>query len=365
MRRVSLIAVAAMVVGAAPAAKQASPPPIANYWMDVSTTSGLGAGMAGATRGGGRPSMEQIMGMMSGRSSVSHMLDLRLASRTKPAAPPEADHWIPPGLQMGERLPLVTPVRQASEPGKIPEGYQPRGRMLIYAGCGEHAAAPVVIDLAKMAKGQVPPEMMAMGRMQAHVRSGPTSAPGFGEWPNPGDRRTVPPGGSLVGAHQVKANYAPTIAFSLGQSQDFMAPLGLVEAGTLPSGASRLRWNLVPNATGYALAMFGGSGRGDMIMWTSGKSSAFPTLDYLAPAEVKRQIAAGAVLPPSTSECLIPAEVVAAVPAGMVMAIGYGPEVNFAENPKNPKWTAKVRFKTTASLMRGLGGMMGPGYSPQ
>jgi hypothetical protein len=49
----------------------------------------------------------------------------------------------------------------------------------------------------------------------------------------------------------------------------------------------------------------------------------------------------------------------------MVMMIGYGPEVNFAEKPKAPKWTAKVRFKTTASVMRGMGGMMGSGYGAE
>ena len=58
---------------------------------------------------------------------------------------------------------------------------------------------------------------------------------------------------------------------------------------------------------------------------------------------------------------MLPAEVAAASPAGMVMMIGYGPEAYFAEKPKAPKWTAKVRFKTTASVMRGMGGMMGGG----
>jgi hypothetical protein len=82
-------------------------------------------------------------------------------------------------------------------------------------------------------------------------------------------------------------------------------------------------------------------------------------MDYLSPAEVKRLIPAGAVLPPATSECLLPAEVAAAVPVGMVMMVGYGPEANFAEKPKAPKWTTKVRYKTTASLMRGISGMMG------
>ena len=86
-----------------------------------------------------------------------------------------------------------------------------------------------------------------------------------------------------------------------------------------------------------------------------------PHLDYLTPAEAKRQVAAGNALAPSTSECLLPAEVAAAVPMGMVTMIGYGPEANFAENPKAPKWTAKVRYKTTASLMRGMAGMMGGG----
>jgi len=100
------------------------------------------------------------------------------------------------------------------------------------------------------------------------------------------------------------------------------------------------------------------------VMWSSSKSAATtPMLDYLSPAEVKRLIGTGNVLPPTASECTIPAEVVSASPTGMVMAIGYGPEAHFAEAPKAPKWVAKARFKTTASLMLGMpemGGMQGP-----
>ena len=107
--------------------------------------------------------------------------------------------------------------------------------------------------------------------------------------------------------------------------------------------------------------MFGSNGGGDVIMWSSAKIASMAAMDYLAPAEVKRLIAAGAVLPPSASECVLPAEVAAASPAGMVMMIGYGPEANFAEKPKAPKWTTKVRYKTTASVMRGMGAMMGGG----
>ena len=62
---------------------------------------------------------------------------------------------------------------------------------------------------------------------------------------------------------------------------------------------------------------------------------------------------------PSTTQCLIPAEVARAVPMGMVMSVAYGPEVHFAEAPKNPKWAVTVRYKSNGSLMRGMAGMMG------
>jgi hypothetical protein len=360
MRLFSVLAtgVGAAGLGAmAYAAPAKDPPPIASYWMDVTTQSGLGAGMTS----GGRPDMSQVMQMMSGGgSSVGHTIDLRLASRTKPAAAPEADHWIPAGLQMGASLPLLTPVREpATAPTGMPTNWQqPKGRMLIYWGCGEHVSAgqPTVIDFAKMAPGKVPPGLAAMASA-ARVVSGPNSAPGFGRWPNDKDSRAVPAAGSLIGAHKVQANYAPPINFSL--NQDFMPGLGLREAGALPSGASRLMWQPAPQATGYALAMFGSNQNGDVIMWSSSKSASMVTLDYLAPSEVKRLVAASAVLPPSTSECVLPAEVATASPTGMVTMIGYGPEANFAEAPKAPKWVTKVRYKTTASLMRGMGGMMG------
>ena len=130
----------------------------------------------------------------------------------------------------------------------------------------------------------------------------------------------------------------------------------------MPSGASRLTWRAAQQATGYALTMYGSAENGDVIVWTSSsKAATAANLDYLPPAEVKRLVAAGTVLPPTANQCLLPAEVAAASPSGMIMMIGYGPEVHFAEAPKAPKWTAKVRYKTTASLMRGMGAMMGGG----
>ena len=364
MNRLAFLASAVVLVGAAPAKQAASPPPpIASYWMDVATQSGMGSGMAG----GGRPSPSQIMTMMNGGGGeATHTLDLRLASKDKAAAAPQADHLIPPGLQMGASLPLITPIREESprETSAMPAQFQrPKGRMLIYWGCGEHVTAgqPTVIDFSKIEPGKMPPGMASLANM-AHIQSGPMGAPGFGRWPNDKDRRPVPTGGSLVGPHKIEANYAPPIAFSLGAGQDFMPALGLRDAGPLPSGASRLAWQPAASATGYALALFGTGGNGDVVMWSSAKSAQMPAMDYLAPGEVRRLVTAGSVLPPSASECVLPAEVAAASPMGMLMMIGYGPEADFTDNPKLPKWTTKVRYKTTASIMRGMGGMMG-GYA--
>lgn len=357
-------ALAVLATAAISAVPAKDPPPIANYWMDVATTSGFGAGMAG-----GRPNMSQIMGMMSGRgSSVMHTLDLKLASKQKAAAP-EAQHFIPAGLRMGASLPLLSPVIEKTTPtprGETPGTWQkPKGRMLIYWGCGERASAgqPTVIDFAKMAAGQMPKGMESLARMgQMMGRSAtPPSAgnsAGYGEWPNKTDSRPVPAQGSLVGAHRIEANYSPPIAFTVAAGQDFMPGLGLREAGTLPSGAQTLAWQAAPQATGYALSMFGSGQNGDIIIWTSAKSAATtPNFDYLSPAEVKKQVAAGAVLAPNVTQCVLPAEVASASPTGMVMGIGYGPEVFFAEAPKAPKWTTRLRYKSTANLMRGMGNM--------
>lgn len=347
---------AAAVAASAAPDKAASTPPIATYWIDANTQSGMG-GMAA----GGQPDMAQVMAMMQGGPpSYSHSLRLRLASKTPAPAAPSAEHLIPPALRMGPSLPLVTPGKAPLEniAGEI------KGKMLVYWGCGDHVNTdqPLVVNLADLASGKVPESIKraasAMGRTR-HSYGGPTSAPGFGEWPNTRDGRTVPTGASLVGPHKIQGNYSPTIDFKLAQGQDFMAPMTLAEGGDAPSGASLVRWNAVPGATGYALALFGANDSGETIMWSSTNTAGFANLDYLTPADAKKAVAAGDALSPQTTQCLIPAEVARAIPMGMVMSVAYGPEVHFAEAPKNPKWAVTVRFKSNGSLMRGMAGMMG------
>ena len=366
MTRISLLLGATVMMGAAP--PKASPP-VANYWMDVATAGGMGAGMMG---GGSRPNMAQIMGMMNGGGGgAQHLLNLYLASRDK-AASPQASHLIPPGMQMGASLPLIAPPasKPVQETTGMPEHFQrPKGRMIIYWGCGEHVGAgqPAIVDFSKLAAGQMPPGFSAMmSAVHAAQPPRPGQSAGFGEWPNDRDSRPVPAAASLIGPHRVEGNYAPPIAFSLGQGQDFMPALGLREAGALPSGANRLTWTPAAQATGYGLSMFGSSGGGDVVIWSSAnKPSAFPNMDYLSPAQVSPLVASGAVLAPTTNQCTIPAEVVKASPAGMVMMIGYGPEAWFQDKPRAPTWTVRARYKTSASMMLGMGNMSGDSGADQ
>ena len=60
-------------------------------------------------------------------------------------------------------------------------------------------------------------------------------------------------------------------------------------------------------------------------------------MDYLPPSEVRRLITSKAVLPPTTTQCIVPSEVVKAVPIGMYMMIAYGDELNVANPPSRRK----------------------------
>jgi hypothetical protein len=122
----------------------------ATYWMSAETTSGLAA-MAGA--GGQPPSRGAMMSaMLGGRGpggnnpGYIHNLQLDLGSPRRPTSAPQADHFIPAGLNAGPSLPLVSPEPATPRPRTPPVGPTSgdggaNGRILIYWGCGEHVRA--------------------------------------------------------------------------------------------------------------------------------------------------------------------------------------------------------------------------------
>lgn len=350
-----VLAVALLVLPATAFAQQK--PPIAQYWMNVETSSGMSmAGMAG----GGMAGM--MAGMMGGggQQQSGRKLSLHLGSQ-RPADAPSAAHDIPAGMSMGPSLPLLAlrSERQPTERTDRPENMErPKGRMLIYWGCGEatRAGQPVVIDFAR--GGQMP--NMA-GRNV--VSGGPVSNRTNGLWPNQQDSKAVPDSASLIGEHTIRGNYTPDIRFALGAGQDFMDRVEL-NTSARGAGAVSVRWNAPSTATGYFATAMGGDGS-DMVMWSSSDVQEIGggLMDYIAPGEVARLIREKVLMPAQTSECTVPAEV--SKRAQMFNFIAYGPEANFGfpPRPQDPQWYAKVRFKSTASTFLGETG--GSGGRPQ
>jgi hypothetical protein len=406
-RTTAVIGAAALAAGSAGAAAPAKPAakpqaaavkqvvtgPVATYWMSAQTTSGFGAGMMGGGGPGGpgggrggRPSMGAMMGMMmggGGGGGAQHTLILQLGSSRKAPGEPQAEHLPPQNLGAGASLPLVTPRAQPSqrteETPSMPREYQkPKGRMLIFWGCGDRARPnqPVVIDFAQMADGKMPAGLEALSRglgvtpMQPPSPSRNTT---YGEWPNERTRTTVPGQGSLVGDHTVRGNYSPDIHFALSPNQDFLAPLQLTTNAVGPMGSGQLGWNPVAGAGGYLATAIGGGGDDQtVVLWTSSEiqASAFSLPDYLSNSDLARLVANRALLTPQTTSCAVPKEVVQAAPHAMVQLVAYGQETNlsYPARPADPRvpwnieWTVKVRYKSQTGGLLGMampGGMAG------
>jgi hypothetical protein len=374
---VAVTTIAAAVVAAiAPAAlaQQKVNPPVATYWMSIDTASGMPMGGAG----GGGPSMMDIGRMMlgggAGGGGANRSMRLELGSQRSAGGTPAAAHEIPAGLNMGASLPLETPQRaprpEPREDG-MPENFEkPRGRMLIFWGCGEQAGSgqPYVVDFARLAQGQVPQGLFSR---RVNVQRGPSQARSktYGDWPNQRDSTRVSADGSLRGEHTVKGNYSPDIRFSLTDKYDFMEPVNLSTRKSA-GGGMNVSWNSVANAQGYfATAMGSGKGGEDVVIWSSSNTREFgeSLMTWLPPSEVARLVREKIVLSPSATECTVPAQFVAAAPSAFIRFIAYGEEANFAHPPRpqdskvawNPEWAVKVRLKATASSILGEGGMKG------
>ena len=346
--------------------------PVARYDMRAGTITGAG-GMAGMGRGGG---MAMMFGG-GGGSRLQRELYLRLgSSQTPTSGAPKADHFMPPAARLGVSVPLLTPQIERA-PSEFGGGERPKGRMLIFWGCGEHAPAgqPVVIDFAKLAAGQMPPGLWTTTILRDWGPA-PGNSRTFGRWPNEdamGGNRAIKPDASLIGLHRVTGNYSPQITFTL--SKDFMGPLN-VSSGVTPGGGLLLRWNAVTDVTGYYATLFGGSeGRGgdmgDVVMWSSSASKQFGggLSDWLSPGQIAGLVRERVVLPPTTTTCIVPAEVRNATQFRMGTLTAYGPEESFAypARPADPRavwnlvWTARIRHRSTTSWMD-MPGMSGGGY---
>jgi len=344
-------------------------PPIAVYWMSVETAGGMGMDLP--------PGMGALMpgGMQGGKR-----MRLELGSSRQAGGEAHADHAIPPGLALGQKLPLVSPrmERAPRERDEEPGFERPKGRMLIYWGCGEavRPGQPVILDFASMNAED------AARAFRSHAISRPRGpAPGrsrsYGTWPNQEDSRPVPAAASLQGDHVVSGNYSPEIRFGVGERYDFMDAVAFEPVRKTAAGAYAVKWRAVPTATGYfATAIGQGDGENEVVTWSSSEVQEMgqALMDYIAPAEVERLIKEKVAMPPQITECTVPAGIFKR-DASMLNFIAYGNELNLVHppRPKDPKqtweqeWAVKLRLKSTGMTMlaEGEGGARRGRASPR
>jgi len=384
----SAVALSAVASGVAQGPASGQPqqqvlPPEARYWMGATTGSGMLA-MSGMVAGG-RPSMATMMKMASGGvPTEGHLISLKLGSTLAPKGDPEAFHTMPPGAQVNKPIYLETPEPGKSQPGQ-PTGYQtPKGQISFYWGCGEKAGPgqPVVLTFDKLMRGENDPELEALeGAVSARGVRTPTpgNSKTYGDWPH-GDRKGKNRGlealfrtpATLAGPHVIEGTYTPKIEFTLPADKTFMEPVRYTSTTVQPSGAIALNWSAPARATGYSVGIMAPERAGDdtanIVMWSSAERPAtFVVMQDLTPAEVNRLIGLKAVLPPSTTNCTVPAEVVKATRDGsMLMFTAFGDEATFIHpaRPADPKvpwdqeWFSRVNFKSVRMDMVSPQGVM-------
>jgi hypothetical protein len=361
---------------------QNTKPPKAQLWMDVST--GTMAGMPEMDMAGGAGGM--MAGLMGGRGGAGggntsygmargmnimppRVLDIALYNRLKPGV--EASQAIPAGMRMGDSLPLVPPRAEVREPeaGEMPRDYKqetPKGRILIYWGCGDtvRSGQPRVIDLARGNPADFGKAFAGRYTPDRGARVGPT----YALYPNEKNRVSLSRDSSLTGEHQVQGDGIPgSMKFTLGAAQDLMPAIELQTSGGLRDSMN-VSWGTVTNARAYYLHAMGQLGNNDMVMWSSSETAdtGMGLFDYLPNATIERWLKERVLLQPDTTRCAIPKGIFTASDGktsegAMLRMMAYGGESNFAHplrpaDPKavwEPEWAVRVRVKSQTMAMLG------------
>jgi hypothetical protein len=275
---------------------------------------------------------------------------------------------IPPGMDMGPALPLLgtPPVQRGpGTPDEERPPEKPKARMLVYWGCGEaiRAGQPKIADTEKMSitefgqalAGRSPPDRWSAVRNAQLL------------WPNEREKKPVPANASLRGDQLVRGNATPDIKFTIGDQQDFMAPLELAAGGTM-AGPTPVSWTTIPTAHGYFLQAMGFRQNGnEMIIWTSSElqDTGWGLMNFLPNDFLRQMINDKVVMPATATACMIPKGIFEGVEGAMVNGIAYGEELSLAQPPRptdpkvawEPLWAVKVRVKSTSMTPLGMGDM--------
>lgn len=143
---------------------------------------------------------------------------------------------------------------------------RPKGRLLIYWGCGANVGAgqPKVLDMATASTSDLSRFFVSRG---ATLR-GAHSARGRPLWPSVPDKRMVPDGASLVVQHAFSGSgVPPDFRFSVPPAQDLMPALAVQNKDA--GGATDVSWNAVPNTRAHFVAAMGAGEKEELVIWTS------------------------------------------------------------------------------------------------
>jgi len=359
-------------------------PSVSQAYIDLATFSG-GAPMpgAGGPMGGlfGARNDGNSFGMTQAQSP-GRWMDVTLLTRNNGKLK-TATQSLPAGAKMGPTLNLLAPEQgpvEASIPDDTPEPPKfemPKGKMYLYWGCGAEVrkGQPLVIDLAKID----PAQFNKFFQNRSATSRVPQPAPGRPAWPNKNDTRRLPDGASLAGEHAFAGDgVVDGFTFNIDPQHDLMPA---VEASRNDEGNGVLfKWKPMRQATGWFVQAMGvrdmskaESGGMEMVYWTSSElpDMGMGLLNYQPNGSINKWQKEKVLLPAAATECMAPKEAVSAM--SMSRVIGYGEELNmvYPARPKDPKitwepqWDVKVRLKSVASLMPGIGAPMSAAMAGQ
>lgn len=377
------VALAVSGLLAAPSILAAEPvqkvkPPVSQAYIDLATFAG-GAPMPGA---GGV--MGKLFGARDGGNSFGmtqaqsqgRWMDVTLLSRNNDKLK-TATQTVPAGSKLAPVLNLLAPdpdprVAQPEEAADIvtPKFDMPKGKMYLYWGCGAEVrkGQPLVLDLAAMN----PAQLSKFFQNRTATARVPRPAPGRPAWPNRNDARLLPDGASLIGEHGFAGDgVVGDFRFDIGAQHDLMPA---IEATRTDEGRGVLfKWKPMQQSTGWFVQSMGmrhperaEGGEIEMVYWTSSEAPdmGMGLMDYQPDSAIRKWQKEKVVLPAAATECAAPKEAVGAM--AMSRVIAYGDELNMAYPPRpkdvkvtwEPQWNIKVRRKSVASLMPGIGQMM-------
>jgi hypothetical protein len=354
---VRLVSSAAMVLSLSAQIAFAQPQqkvsgPQARYWLQAETGSGFAAQAAGGGGGGGGfgAVMGGLFGGGGGAGSASKTLRLDLGA-TRDANPASGQHNIPAGMSMGASLPLLGPEKSRPERTErverdVPEWEERDGnvRMLFFWGCGENAGPgqPVIIDTKEIRAGKLPPNFSSVAVRDNQRGPWLGRDRGYADWPNSQNSTAVPSGASLAGDHAVTSNISSEIRFNVPAANDYLGALTLSSAANA-GGGTRLSWNTLERSLGFFATAMGvretAPKSTDMVMWNSSAQRMLGgegLMGFLPPGEVSRLVGERVVMPPSTTECVIPKQALEAAGGQLMMSNlnAFGPELNVIHPPR-------------------------------